>query len=183
MRHIALALAALAGFVAIPGSACAEPLHTRLGDPGFVSPNASIAQMHWLIGQWSGEGIGGAAAHESWLPPSGTTMVGTFVQETADGAIRFTEHLYLMEQDGSLTLKLKHFNADLTGWEERNDTTDFRLLAIEDCAAFFHSLTLRCDGTNGLLAAVRMKGGGELVFRLRRIGQSVAAPRPGTPAS
>ena len=146
---------------------------TRVGEQGFVSPAAELAQAGWLVGQWQGTGIGGAPAMESWLPPTGDTMVGTFVQQTADGGIRFTEHLYLMEEAGSLVLRLKHFNADLTGWEDKEGMVTFRLLAMEDCAAYFHGLTLRCDGENGLLAAVRMKSDKpdpqELVFRFTRI--------------
>jgi hypothetical protein len=45
----------------------------------------------------------------------------------------------------------------------------FRLVAIEDFAAYFNALTLRCaDPDNpgeGLVAAVRMQSGGELSFR------------------
>ena len=141
---------------------------TRLGEEGFESPPATLAQMYWLVGQWSGEGIGGAPAMESWLPPTGNTMVGTFVQTGEDGAITFTEHLYLMEEDGSLVLRLKHFNEDLTGWEEKDDMLTFRLVAMEPCAAYFHALTLRCADANapgqGLVAAVRMQSGAELVF-------------------
>lgn len=142
---------------------------TRLGGEGFESPAARLDQMDWLVGQWSGEGIGGAPAMESWLPPTGDTMVGTFVQSTEEGGIRFTEHMYLMEEDGTLVLRLKHFNADLTGWEEKGDMLTFRLVAIEPCAAYFHALTLRCEDRDkpgvGLVAAVRMQSGGELLFR------------------
>lgn len=149
---------------------------TRVGEEGFESPPASLEQMDWLVGQWSGEGIGGEPAMESWLPPSGPTMVGTFVQQTAgeDGApeIMFTEHMYLMEEEGTLVLRLKHFNADLSGWEEKDGMLAFRLVAIEPCAAYFHALTLRCDGEDGLLAAVRMQAAGdevnELIFRFER---------------
>ncbi len=141
---------------------------TRIAPQNHAPPPANIAQMDWLVGQWTGTGIGGAPAHESWLPPSGITMVGTFVQETGEGAIRFSEILYLMEEEGSLVLKLKHFNADLTGWEEKDDMLTFRLVAIEECAAYFHALTLRCDGENGLVAAVRMRSGEELLFRFER---------------
>ncbi len=150
----------------------ASPLaaqETRVAQEGFESPPATLDQMDWLVGQWRGEGIGGAAAMESWLPPTGDTMVGTFVQTTDEGTIRFTEHLYLMEEEGTLVLRLKHFNADLTGWEEKGDMLTFRLIAIEECAAFFQALTLRCDGEEGLLAAVRMKEGEELLFRMRRM--------------
>lgn len=164
MRWAIIAVVALA---AIGSSLQAQ--ETRIGAADFESPPATIDQVSWLVGQWSGEGIDGAAARESWLPPSGGTMVGTFVQERADGGIRFTEHLYLMEEGGTLVLRLKHFNADLTAWEEKDGMLSFRLIAIEDCAAYFHGLTLRCDGQGGLLAAVRMKSDGpnvsELLFR------------------
>ena len=160
-----------AGLLATSGVVSAQ--ETRVGETGFESPPATIAQMDWMIGQWTGTGIGGAPAHESWLPPVGKTMVGTFVQEDGASGIRFTEHLYLMEEGGTLALRLKHFNADLTSWEEKNDTTDFRLLAIEDCAAYFHGLTLKCEGEDGFLAAVRMESKddkiNELVFRMKRV--------------
>lgn len=153
---------------------------TRTADKDAPSPPATLAQMDWLVGQWVGVGIQGAPAMESWLPPSGGTMVGTFVQETGsdpeDSAIMFSEILYLMEEDGTLVLRLKHFNADLTGWEEKDDMLTFRLVAIEPCAAYFRSLTLRCDtrddGKDGLVAAVRMKSEPEiqeLVFRFARM--------------
>lgn len=152
---------------------------TRIGEEGFESPPASIYQLGWLEGLWVGEGIDGAPAMESWLPPTGGTMVGTFVQETADGAIMFTEHMYLMQEGESLVLKLKHFNADLTGWEEKDGMLTFRLLALEPCAAYFQSLTLRCDGADGLIAAVRMQSDKpepqELLFRFSRASRPDAA--------
>ena len=149
---------------------------TRTAPEDHTPPPTTLAQMDWLVGQWAGTGIGGAPAMESWLPPSGDTMVGTFVQETDDSGIRFTEHMYLMEEEGTLVLRLKHFNADLTGWEEKDGMLTFRLIAVEDCAAYFRSLTLRCDGEDGLLVAVRMKSAAEevseLVFRFRRAGDT-----------
>nr|WP_240048880.1 DUF6265 family protein [Parerythrobacter lutipelagi] len=170
---------AIFGLLAIMTVCMGAPLaaqETRVAEEGFVSPHATIEQMDWLVGQWVGTGIGGAPAMESWLPPSGGTMVGTFVQETGEGDIRFTEHLYLMEQEGTLVLRLKHFNADLTGWEEKDGMLTFRLIAVEECAAYFHALTLRCDGENGLVAAVRMKSDKpepqELLFRFQRMGHS-----------
>ncbi|WP_370190399.1 DUF6265 family protein [Qipengyuania sp.] len=146
---------------------------TRTAPDDHTPPAATLEEMGWLVGQWRGEGIGGAPAYESWLPPSGNTMVGTFVQQADGETLRFTEHMYLIEEGGTLALRLKHFNADLTGWEEKNDMLSFRLIAVEDCAAYFHALTLRCDGKDGLLAAVRMtregKPAGELVFRFTRM--------------
>lgn len=164
------------GYVAALGlGLAAAPLaaqETRVGEEGFESPPASIYEMSWLEGQWQGEGVDGAPAMESWLPPTGTTMVGTFVQQTAQGGIMFTEHMYLMEQDGSLVVKLKHFNADLTGWEDKEGMVTFRLLELEPCAAYFNALTYRCGDDGSLIVAVRMKSDKpepqELTFRFTR---------------
>ena len=161
--------------VAVVVLALAAPLaaqETRVAPEGHVPPPASIEQAEWLVGDWVGTGIDGAEAAESWLPPSGDTMVGLFVQEKPDGGLMFTEHMYLAEEGGSLVLKLKHFNPDLTGWEEKDGMVRFRLLSIEPCAAYFSSLTYRCEAEGGLLVAVRMKSEGdaveELVFRFQR---------------
>ncbi|MEP3422638.1 MAG: DUF6265 family protein [Erythrobacter sp.] len=175
---LASAIAAVSlggGFVSAQESPAPTPKpETRIGEEGFESPPATLNEMEWLVGQWSGVGIGGASAMESWLPPMGGTMVGTFVQETADGEIMFTEHLYAMEEAGTVVLRLKHFNADLTGWEEKDDMLTFRLVAMEPCAAYFNALTLRCADSEkpgeGLIAAVRMQSGGELQFEFNRMG-------------
>lgn len=174
-----LILALLAVMPAVPLAA----QETRIAPADHVPPPASLDQLDWLVGQWAGRGIGGLPAYEAWLAPTGGTMVGTFVQLAESGSIGFTEHLYLMEEQGSLVLRLKHFNADLTGWEERDDMLSFRLIAVEACAAYFQALTLRCaDRDNpgsGLVAAVRMKGDDpvprELIFRFEAANGTVAA--------
>ena len=171
MFAIGRALGAVLALSALTGPAIAQ--ETRLGEEGFESPPAALDQMDWLVGQWSGTGIGGAPAMESWLPPTGPTMVGTFVQTSDEGGIQFSEILYLMEEEGTLVLRLKHFNADLTGWEEKDGMLTFRLVAIEPCAAYFHALTLRCAYSEkpgeGLVAAVRMSSGNELLFDFEKM--------------
>lgn len=153
----------------------------------YAPPEASLAEFDWMIGQWEGPGVGGNRAVESWLAPTGDTMVGTFVQTDAEGLIQFSEHMYLMEEDGTVFLRLKHFNADLTGWEERDDMTSFRLISVEQCAAYFGGLTIRCEGDDGLLVAVRMRSSGgeisELLFdfeRQREIAPNLCANEPTT---
>ena len=181
-RRLGMALAAGLALWATPlmaqdeGAADAPEVETRLGGPGFELPDASIYEMYWLEGLWQGTGIGGAPATENWLPPTGSTMVGTFIQQTAEGGIQFSEHMYLMEEEGSLVLKLKHFNADLTGWEDKDGMVTFRLLELEPCAAYFNALTLRCEGDDELVVAVRMKSSKpevqELKFRFQRAQRS-----------
>ncbi len=140
---------------------------TRAIPEDYAPPEASLAEFDWMIGQWEGPGVGGNRAVESWLPPTGDTMVGTFVQTDAAGNIQFSEHMYLMEEDGTVFLRLKHFNPDLTGWEERDDMTSFRLISVESCAAYFGGLTIRCTDDGGLLVAVRMRSSAGEISELR----------------
>ncbi|WP_209349156.1 DUF6265 family protein [Pontixanthobacter sp. CEM42] len=159
--------------------AAASAQETRTAPKDQPSPPATLADVDWLIGQWSGTGIGGNPAHESWLPPVGTTMVGTFIQEDGESGIQFSEHMYLMEENGSLVMRLKHFNADLTAWEDKEGMVTFRLIEIEPCAAYFRGLTLRCtmeeESAGGLVAAVKMQSGEELLFNFDRTGAQQAS--------
>ena len=165
-------IAKLAASAALAVPIAATGQETRPLPENYSAPAAQIEEFSWLAGQWQGKGIGGNLALESWLSPTGDTMVGTFVQTNAEGNIQFTEHMYLLENEGSVTFRLKHFNPDMTSWEEREKYVTFRLLEVEHCAAYFAGLTLRCDGEDGLLVAVRMreKDGeiSELIFLFRR---------------
>lgn len=157
-----------AALVAMAAPAAAQ--ETREAGEGHVPPPARIGDVAWLTGSWSGSGIEGAPSHETWLPPTGDTMVGLFVQEQAAGGLMFTEHMYISEVDGSLAVRLKHFNPDLTGWEEKDDMVTFRLVALEPCAAYFSALTYRCaNGENtddGIVVAVRMQSDGDEIHEL-----------------
>lgn len=138
----------------------------------YVPPAAELSQMDWLVGRWHGSGIDGHAASESWLPPMGDTMIGTFVQAGPSGNIMFSEHMYLQQREGSLVLLVKHFNHDFTAWEDRDGMVTFRLVDLEPCRARFGGLTLRCEGENGLVIAVRMRSSAgdvnELLFDFTR---------------
>lgn len=76
--------------------------HTRVAPEGHVPPPAPLASAEWLIGDCVGTGIDGAETAESRLPPSTGAMVGVFVQERPDGSLTFTEHMYMVEEAGSL---------------------------------------------------------------------------------
>jgi hypothetical protein len=79
----------------------------------------------------------------------------------------------IVQVGASLEYRLKHFNQDLTGWEEKNQVVTFRLVAVEKDAWYFDGLTVRRDGPDGMVGAVRIdsKDGPprEAVFRYRRV--------------
>jgi len=128
--------------------------------------------MAWLAGRWTGEGLGGVS-EEIWSPPAGGAMIGVY-RLLKEGKPLFYELLLLVEENGSLNLKLKHFNPDLTGWEEKGDFVDFPLVALEGSAAHFDGLTFerQPDGALHIYLLLRGKDGmvREELFRMRREG-------------
>ncbi|MCB0838168.1 MAG: hypothetical protein KDD99_15955 [Bacteroidetes bacterium] len=107
---------------------------------GETSPQATIDDIRWLAGHWTGEAFGGPV-EEHWAPPSAGSMVGTF-KATKDGKVNFYEIETISEVDGTLILRLKHFHSDLKGWEEKDKTVDFPLVKITEDKAYFEGFTI-----------------------------------------
>ena len=95
----------------------------------FVPPKAKIDDVAWIAGNWKGAAMGGGFT-ESWDSPSSGSMVGMF-KVYKDDTVIFYELLILVEEEGSLALKVKHFNADFTAWETKEDYVNFRLVSVE----------------------------------------------------
>ena len=66
--------------------------------------------------------------------------MGAF-QLISKGNISFYVLMTIVEENGSLVLRLKHFDSKLHGWEEKDETEDFELLKMDDKVAFFDGLT------------------------------------------
>ena len=155
------------------GLLLASPLcaaETREAQPGAPPPPAKINDLAWLAGQWVGEGLGGIAT-EVYSPIAGGQMVGHF-SLVQDGKVAFYEIVSIVEYGGSLEYRLKHFNADLTGWEEKAQVQRFALVATDKDVWYFDGFTMRREGADGLIITVRAKRkdgtSSELVFRYRR---------------
>ena len=166
MLKILLATIAMLFAAAAPAAA----QETRAATPGATAPPARVADLAWLAGTWEAEGITGPA-REVYSPPIGGQMTGHFIQTRGDG-IWFFEIVSIAESGGSLEYRLKHFNADLTGWEERDEVRRFPLVAVENDAWYFDGLTIRRDGPDGMIGAVRIEERDgttrEAVFHYRR---------------
>lgn len=116
--------------------------------PGASRPAARIEDLAWLAGSWEGEGLGGAIS-EVWSEPAGGAMVGYF-RLVKDGKPVFYEIMTLLESEGSVEMRLKHINADMTGWEEKNEFVTFRLVRQDETGAYFEGLTFRRAGKDAL---------------------------------
>ena len=80
-----------------------------------------------------------------WTHPRGDRMQGIFTLSN-DGVLNFSEAMTLVERDGSLVLRVKHFTKDFVGWEEKADSVDFPLVKTGKNEAYFNGLTFKRDG-------------------------------------
>jgi hypothetical protein len=152
------------------GLAAQEPsFHARrLGDR--PSPPATLSSLAWLQGHWVGEGLGGVS-EELWSPAAGGTMMGMY-RLLKDGKPVFYEFLMLVEENGTVAMKLKHFNPDFTGWEEKTGFVTFKLVAVEDRAVHFDGLSFLRDADDSLRIYLLLKDKDgkvrEELFKMRR---------------
>ena len=113
--------------------------HTyKLDDPDTRVP-ASLDDVAWMVGSWSGEAFGGTF-EQTWNPASVGSMVGMF-KLINDGKVNFYELLLLVEAEGSLSLKVKHFTPEFTAWEEKDDFVHFRLVGVGSGVVHFSGLS------------------------------------------
>lgn len=104
------------------------------------APKADIMDLNWMVGRWEGEGFGGIV-EENWNPAIGGTMVGSF-RLVKEGAPNFYELLLIVPERESLVYKVKHFNPDMSGWEEKDESVSFPLVRLVQDTAFFEGLTI-----------------------------------------
>lgn len=95
---------------------------------GEERPAATLADAAFLVGLWSGTAFG-EKMEESWSAPTGGSMVGTFKLFDGDDPAMY-ELMLLTVEDGTLNLKVKHFNADFTAWEDKPDYVNFKLVKL-----------------------------------------------------
>ena len=119
------------------------------------SPQATLEAVEWFAGHWRGTAFGGIV-EEIWAPPFAGSMMGAFKLVVED-AVKFYEIETISEEKGTLIFRLKHFNPDLKGWEEKDVTVDFRLVKVTESKVYFDGLTLERVGDDQVNMYVAMK--------------------------
>ena len=122
---------------------------------GAPRPKAQITDLAWLAGRWEGEGLGGTM-DEVWSDPAGGAMVGYF-RLLRDGKPVFYEIMTLLESEGSVEMRLKHLNPDMTAWEEKNAYVTFRLVRQDETGAYFEGLTFRRVGADRIEGYIALR--------------------------
>lgn len=165
--------------ILIATAPCASPAqvqlteHTFSAGPDATPPSATIADMAWFAGHWTGPALGGTA-EELWIAPVAGSMLG-MLRMVKDGKPWLYELQTIVEGKGSLVLKVKHFNSDMSAWEEKDETEDFPLVAKDGNVMHFHGVSFYPEGPNAvtLYVAMKKKDGTyrEEAFRYARMGK------------
>lgn len=166
---VAVSLAAtLAATFVLAAPAAAQ--NTRSLDGG-ISPPASIDQLSWLAGSWVGTGMG-AEVTETYSAPFGGRITGHFAMADGKGGVAFTEIVDYVPLGASLACRVRHFNPDMSGWEDQTGKpVVFPLVAIEKDRWFFDGMTIERTGPDTITTWVRISQKGtekEVSFRLVR---------------
>jgi hypothetical protein len=146
MKTIIASLAATLLF-----SACAHAQSTHPIQPAATpsaEQQAAIESANWLAGRWIGEGLGGQL-EETWSTPASGQMVGHF-RLVREGSVVFYEIMLLDVVDGGMRMRVKHFNPDFVGWEERDGWHAFDPVSANAEGLSFDGLTLRRFGEDRL---------------------------------
>lgn len=124
---------------------------------------ATVDDFAWLTGTWVGERKG-QAIEEHWSAPAGGAMMGMFRWLRGEAGPLY-EFLSLEPGDpttgNGVLLRIKHFNAGLVGWEEKEQSTLFVLVALDTETAVFR---LQKDDGPMYLVYQPIEEGGLLVY-------------------
>jgi hypothetical protein len=137
--------------------------HTFQLSEGESAPAATLDDAAWMTGSWIGTAFG-KRFEQVWNAPSAGSMIGLFKLFDDDG-VAFYEILLLTVDDGTLSLKVKHFNPDFTAWEEKGDYVNFKLVNVEEEALHFSGISFYRRDADRMDAWIVMRQGGEMVER------------------
>ena len=161
--HTTLAtIAAVSVIIATAPARAAEPRteHTYRLEDGESRPAATLEDASFLVGSWAGTAFG-QRFEEVWNPPSAGSMVGMYKVFSGD-EVAFYELLLMTVEEGTLSIKVKHFNADFSAWEEKEDYVNFRLVKFDDDELHFGGISFYKRGEDRLDGYIVMRDGDEI---------------------
>jgi hypothetical protein len=155
----AIVAASMGFLVAAASGQDRETENTMKAGPNASRPPARIGDVAWLEGRWIGTGLGGTT-ETVWSAPLGDSMMGMF-RLIKNGKVVFSELMFIVEEKGSLILRLKHFDRALKGWEEKDVAQSFPLVRLGPSSIYFDTITMRKSDDGSLLeyVAIHKKSG------------------------
>jgi hypothetical protein len=149
-------LKAMALAAALAVGACSAQAQSQAHTPAAARA-ATIEDAAWLAGRWVGTGFGGQM-EEAWAPPVGGQMVGHF-RYWRDGEPQFYEFLMMDVVEGGVRMRVKHFNPDMVGWEEKDGWVEFEPISVGPDAIVFNGLTIQRESPTRIVMTIRLRRG------------------------
>ena len=104
---------------------------------GIIQPY-TLDDLAFMVGSWQGNGDG-YHIEEVWSRPSGDNMMGMF-RYVQEGKGVFYEMMLIEQTVDGPVLRLKHFNAGLIGWEEKDEVISMPLVHVSKSEAVFEQI-------------------------------------------
>ena len=95
----------------------------------------TLSDITWITGIWRGE-EDGTVIEEIWSGVEGSNLMGMF-RFVKGGNPRFYEFMTIGADSAGIGLDIKHFDPDMTGWEERDASERFVLDQVTGWKAVF----------------------------------------------
>jgi hypothetical protein len=146
--------------IALTCSLC-SPAHSE-----SPQSDSTIEALNWLVGHWEGEGFGGVC-EEIWHEAAGGAMMGSF-RLVVDNKVRFYEIMTVTIDSAGPVLRIKHFNPDLTGWEEKDEVMAFPHLSQTTTSITFDGLGYELLPDSTLRITIQLKADRQVVMDCRK---------------
>ncbi len=114
-----------------------------------------LDRMSWLEGHWRGDGFDGVC-EAIWGPVMGGTRTGMF-KLVKDDEVLFYEFIVIGMIDGVLTKRLRHFSADMYGWEAKDKWVEFPFVGCTDDSIEFEGLSYARIDENTVKVTVALR--------------------------
>ncbi|HKD16585.1 MAG TPA: DUF6265 family protein [Thermoanaerobaculia bacterium] len=135
----------------------------------------ALQDLSWLAGRWIDD-TGGNLSEETWSAPSGDAMLGMW-RYVVEGKARVYEILRLSAEDGTLVLRLRHFDPALVAMEDKATPYVLKLVSTDPRQLVFEGSEVGAPGvvrltyarpSDDVLAVTLEKGGQTRGFHFRR---------------
>ena len=148
MRPIGLALVGALAWVSVSAFAqAAEPrAMIRLAEDDATPKAATLGDLAWLEGTWTGNMNGVAVEHV--ILESAFGQMPSFVRALGGSEIVFYEIAVFTEVEGSVSYRVKHFTPALAGWEAQDAYVDRPLLDRNGTTLHFDGITFERTGAD-----------------------------------
>jgi len=135
------------------------------------SKSAKIGDVAWIAGHWGTE-MDGDQLDEHWSKPDGDCMMGMF-RWMKDDKVWIYELLTIRQEKGTLVLRFRHFDGDLTSWEPKDEPLTYWLSSITKSEVVFENpksekarlFAFRLDDANAMTVRVGALREGKIEVR------------------